>query len=609
MSSIHRPFPIPLLCTFFLLLIITACEPAPIVASTAGQTQTDTPTASQVPTDAFTQTPYIITATPLPSTPPSPQGVFFLSLADGGYFHLFAYSPQTLPLTRLTNGAWDDITPAISPDGHWLAFSSHYNGYWDLYQLDLLGGSGVQRLTDTPGYDAAPSWSPDGAFIAYESYGNGNLDIYVRSAIDTSQAPIQLTQNPAADTSPAWRPLLGRQIAFVSNRSGTSQIWLADLDVAGSFIELSNNPEMPASHPAWSPDGNHLAWAATDLTSGLTSLYIWDASNPTLPAQWAGSGDWPVWQDSNSLITRQTDPDQTFLTGYKTSGELSLPPVLIPGSVNGLSYGITSAVLPGSFQKTAQVTQQALFVTGANPLPTIISGRDPLVNLTGITAPYPQLHPQVVNSFQALRAQVAAETGWDALGNLDNAYVPLTTPLDPGLGEDWLYTGRAFTLNPAFIEQNWMVVVREDIGYQTYWRLFLHTTAQDGSEGMPLTQVPWNFSARSSSSTAYENGGALMSSIPGGYWLDLTTLAAQYGWQRLPALTNWRTYYGGTRFNELAFIQGLSWISAMLQLYPAEALVTPTLVIPPTRTPTRTPMWYRSPTPTRTPTAHFTSTP
>jgi TolB protein len=384
---------------------------------------------------------------------------------------------------------------------------------------------------------------------------------------------------------------------------------MADLDVAGSFTEISNNPEMPASHPAWSPDGNHLAWAATDPASGLTSLYIWDASNPTLPPQWAGSGDWPIWQDSTSLITRQTDPDQTFLTGYKTTGELSLPPVLIPGSVNGLSYGITSAVLPGSFQMTAQVTQQALFVAGANPEPTIISGRDPLVNLTGITAPYPQLHPQAVNSFQALRTQVAAETGWDALGNLDNAYVPLTTPLDPGLGEDWLYTGRAFTLNPALIEQNWMVVVREDIGYQTFWRLYLHTTAQDGSEGVPLTQVPWDFSARSSSSTAYENGGALMSSIPGGYWLDLTSLAAQYGWQRLPALSNWRTFYGGARFNEFAFTQGLSWISAMLQLYPPEVLVTPTLVIPPTRTPTRTPMWYRTPTPTRTPTVHFTSTP
>jgi TolB protein len=100
-----------------------------------------------------------------------------------------------------------------------------------------------------------------------------------------------------------------------------------------------------------------------------------------------------------------------------------------------------------------------------------------------------------------------------------------------------------------------------------------------------------------------------MESAPSGYWFDLTALAAQYGWERLPALTDWRTYYAGARFNELAFTQELDWRTAMLQLYPPEVLITPTVVIPPTRTPTRTPLWYRTPTPTRTPTPRPTSTP
>ncbi len=229
--------------------------------------------------------------------------------------------------------------------------------------------------------------------------------------------------------------------------------------------------------------------------------------------------------------------------------------------------------------------------------------------LTGVQAPYPQLNEFAYNSFQALRAQVAMETGWDALASLENAYVPLTTPLDPGLGEDWLYTGRAFTLNPAQIQASWMAIIREDFGQQTYWRIYLRTTAQDGSQGAPLTQVPWDFSARTGDPVAYENGGRLADSIPSGYWVDLTSLAIQYGWERLPALTEWRTYYAGARFNELAFTQGLDWHTAMLQLYPPEFLVTPTMVIPPTRTPTRTPMWYRSPTPTSTPTSRPTNTP
>jgi len=608
MPHLPRSVPIVLLFIFCFSLILSACGPAPTPTSTSTLELTDTPTQPQPTIEIPTQTPYVITATPeTVVTNSAPQGVFFLSLEEGGYFHLFAYSPQTLPVTRLTADAWDDITPALSPDGNWLAFSSRRNGYWDLYLLGLVGG-GILRLTDTPEFDAAPSWSPDGAFIAFESYVNGNLEIFLRSVTDPGQDPLQLTQNPAVDSSPAWSPPPGRQIAFISNRSGEPEVWIADLDHAGTFIDVSNNSQSVEAHPAWSPDGSKLAWASSDLESGLTSLYIWDARNPNAQARWAGSGDWPVWLDNNNISSRLPAPNQTFLTGYTISGAISIPPMLLPGSLYGLSYGITSAVLPGLFQSAAQVTTTPI-IDETNPQPTNPSGRSALVTLTDVTALYPQLNEYASAFFHTLRAQVAVQTGWDALGNLENAFIPLTTPLDPGLGDDWLYTGRAFTLNPVLVQANWMTVVREDFGQQIYWRIYLHAAAQDGSQGMPLLQVPWDFSARKTSSSSYENGGKLMNSVPSGYWVDLTTLASNYGWERLPALTNWQTYFSGARFNELIFPQGMDWRTAMLQLYPPDVLVTPTIVIPPTRTPTRTQLWFRSPTPTRTSTAHPTSTP
>jgi TolB protein len=568
-----------------------------------------TPTASATPTLALTQTPYIITATPnLGATVPAPQGDFFLSLADNGYYHLFAYSPQNLPLARLTENAWDDINPALSPDGKWLAYASDQNSYWDLYLLELTSGN-IIRLTDTPEYDAAPSWSPDGAFLTYESYQKGFLGIFIRSVTDLSQV-YALTQDSATDTSPAWSPL-GREIAFISNRSGEPEVWIADLNKTGSdkFTDVSQSPQTVESHPVWSPDGKHLAWVSVDLSTGLTSLYVWDAGNPSSPATFAGSGDWPVWQDNTHLATRLTTPNQTFLSGYTISGSVNLPPVLLPGPVNGLTFGNTTAALPGPFQKNAQNTPVALYNMAVTPQSESLPGREALVSLPGVQAPYPQLNEFAYNSFQSLRAQVALKTGWDALASLDNAYVPLTTALDPGLGEDWLFTGRAFTLNPSQILANWMVIIREDFGQATYWRIYLRTTAQDGSQGAPLTQIPWDFSARTGGPVAYENGGKLADSIPSGYWVDLTSLAIQYGWERLPALTEWQTYYAGARFNELAFTQGLDWYHAMLKLYSPEFLVTPTMVVPPTRTPTRTPMWYRTPTPTATPTFRPTYTP
>ena len=608
MPHFPRPFSALLFLALFHLLILPACGPILTSVPTSTLVPTASKTEPQPTIEVPTQTPYVITATPAEFVPTStPKGVFFLSLEEGGNFHLFAYSPQTMPATRLTANTWDDITPAPSPDGNWLAFASNRNGYWDLYLLDL-GGGGTIRLTDTPEYDAAPSWSPDGVYIAYESYLKGNLEIFIHSTTDPTQGSIQLTESPAADSSPAWSPG-GRQIAFISNRSGEPEVWIADLDNAGKIIDVSNNPKLIEMHPAWSPDGSKLAWAAADPDSGLTSIYIWDVDSPDSQARWAGSGDWPVWLDNNNIASRLPTPNQTFLTGYTTTGVLSVPPVLLRGALNGLSFGTTNAALPGPFQAAAQVTPVAPFVSETNPQPNIPSGRVSFVALTDVTAYYPKLNELAVDSFQALRTQVAAQTGWDALSYLENAFVPLTVPLDPGMGEDWLYTGRAFTLNPGWIQASWMTVVREDFGQQVYWRIYLLTASQDGSQGVPLSQVPWDFSARTSSSSAYENGGQLMNSIPGGYWLDLTSLASQYGWERLPALTNWRAYYAGARFNELVYPQGLDWRTSMLELYPPEVLVTPTIVIPPTRTPTRTPRGYLSPTLTQTPTARPTFTP
>jgi TolB protein len=589
-------------------LLLAACGPT----ATASPTLPPSPTATitETPTSAPTQTPYVITATTAVQEPVIPASdIFFLSLLDFGNYHLYAYSPSGLPLTRITADAWDDITPALNPTGDWLAFSSHRNGYWDLYLLDLQGG-GTIRLTDTLDYDAFPSWSPDGAWLVYESYQNQNLDLFIRSATDPLQAPIQLTSSTALDQTPVWSPL-GRQIAFVSDRSGEPEIWIADLDRAGDerFTNISRNPDLLEAHPAWSPNGSRLAWSAQDPASGLSSLYIWDARSPELPARQAGGGAWPVWQDNNHLVSTLEMPNESLLVGYGMDGTISLPTFVLPGIPLGLSCGIWTHPLPGPFQGAAlaQLTQpypvEAVTAAGLSPVRTDLSV------LPGVEAPYPRLHSAIVPAFQALRDKIAAETGWDVLAGLENAFLPFTTPLDPGMSEDWLYTGRAISLNPGLISAGWMIVQREEIGQQTYWHLFLRAVAQDGSHGMPLKVLPWDFTTRTGSSAAFEHGGSLAGSSPSGYWVDATFLARALGWDRIPALVNWQTYYSGAQFSKFVFDQGLDWRSAMLQLYPPEMLITPTALIPPTRTPTRTPLWFRSPTPTRTPTLHPTSTP
>ncbi len=597
-------------------------------------TPTDLPptqTSTRQPTVSPTTQPSS-TLPPNPGTPsPQPviaetlyQGLIILALDEGGNKHIYAYQPQesaagqSLPLTRLTYGPWDDVDPAISPDGRSVAFASNRSGYWDIYLLDL-DSSRITRMTDTLAYDGAPAWSPDNQWLVYETYINDNLEIKIQS-VSTVSDTVQLTNNRAADFSPVWSPG-GRQIAFVSSQSGENEIWIADLDDGEDqrFTDISQSPGTSNSHPSWSPDGKELAWVSEQ--DGMRNIFIREMGSSAATStpgpvslKDLGSGDWPVWSpDGLTILTSLDSPNHYYLTAYPVqSPGLVFPTIELPGKVDGLSWGnITlSSSLQAVYQQAAMITPTELYNPALLTQPTDSGGRYKLAPLDGVTAPQAYLHDLVDESFQALRKQIAAGAGWDFLSNLENAYVPLTAPLDPGLGNDWLYTGRAFAVDTVPMNAGWLVVVRENFSTETYWRVYIKAFYQDGSAGVPLHELPWNFDGRNNSDvTAYEQGGEKLTEIPPGYWIDFTSQALAYGWERMPALPNWRDSYRAARFNEFAMTGGLDWQTAMLQLYPPEVLITPSPVYPPTKTPTATLRWYVSPTPTLTATPRPTFTP
>lgn len=572
--------------------------PTPTPTSTPTSTPTATHTLVPSPTPTATLIPPTPTITPTPTVDPlaANTGYMILSMSDGYYAHLFAYHPQSLPLTRLTENPWDDRQPAISPDGSKIAFSSRRNGYWDIYILSLSNGELI-RVSDTPQYDGSPTWSPDGQWLAFETYIEDNLEIVLQSLNDLSQAPIRLTTDPAADYSPKWSPL-GRQIAFVSTTSGDEEIWLADLDnVNDRFTNLSQDESAVDFDPAWSPDGRAIAW--TSQREGIDRLYIYDTLDPAGLSRQIGSGRSAVSSPDGSVVaaTVQT-PDQTALVAYRVGdGKLGLPPAELPAAVNGIDW--EAAALPGLIvQKLLDsedpippvLYQQELSNPGADA-----HGRLNLVEIPGVNAPYPYLQDSADESFNALRREVARQTGWDLLGELVNLFIPITEPPHPGLVDEWLYTGRGLALMTSPVQAGYMLLAREIYNGTIYWRIWIRARYQDGSQGEPMRTRPWNLDARFSGDLrAYEEGGAVMP-VPPGYWVDVTELFARFGWHPLPALSNWRTYYPAARFNQFAFTEGLDWETAMAQIYPPEAYLEPTslpslvasLLNP---TPTRMPM-------------------
>ena len=502
------------------------------------------------------------------------DGLILLSLADGFYKHLFVYHPESIPLTRITNSEGDDIDPEFSPDGSQIAYASNKNGQWDIYILEIKTGNET-RLTDTPEYDGAPTWSPDGQWIAFESYINYNLEIVLLSTIDLNESPVQLTNNQAADHSPKWSPA-ARKIAFVSDRSGDNEILLADLDkVDDRFINISNNSATQDLFPAWSPDSQHLAWSS-EYEKNRSIFYI-NINSESLNPQRIGTGNRPIWDPSgNAVLCEINYPNSNALTIYSAkNGEVILPLTYLQSKIFGFDWKSkeeSGAAIEYLVNSKKPYEGPVLWKNKNSETNKSSVGRSKLVQLPDISAPYPFLHDNVYESFLNLRTFTAEKIGWDFLQSLENAYIPITEPPEPGSENDWLLTGRAFAFNPLPLDAGWIKLIKEDIFGETYWRVYLKTRFQDGSQGQPLREAAWDISARYQGDTiSFEQGGAY-EPVASGYWVDFTEIALRYGWQRLPAQNNWRSYFPATRFNQFVITENVNWYDALLDIYPEEII-------------------------------------
>ncbi len=553
-------------------LLLSACSagkttPVPIETESASPSQ---PAITQVPVAESSAT-----ATLLPvivdNSGGQSVGVITFSMGEAGYQHLFVYHPNFLPITRLTNERWDDIDPVISPDGSQLVFSSNRSGIWDLYLWDLAANA-LHQLTNSPEVETSPDWSPDNQWITYESYANLQTNIIIRSVTDPASPPIQLTEGVGNNYDPAWSPQ-GRQIAFSTDRSGRSEIWLAQLDTADNrFFVAAGDEDADFIHPVWSPDGNSLAW---ERASDNSTIEVWSPTNELGSRSNVGSGKTPFWSaDGGTVLAKIDTPNQFFLTGYSVPNGVAVYPLIaLPAKVSAFHWSGGN-----SFQKiiailsSQEVTQ---YQTPCQPGQTASSsstGRFSLVNVDSITAPNPLLSDTTDECFTILRAAIGEKIGWDLLATLENAALPLTAAPDPAIPQNWLYTGRAISLNIAPLQAGWMTVSREDLQGKTYWRIWAKCLQQDGSCGLPIKSPSWDFPSRASGDlAAFEAGGKQLNSPPG-YWVDITDLAQQFGWQRLASLNNWRTYYPGILFNTLVYQQGKSWRQAMLELYPEDVI-------------------------------------
>ena len=140
-------------------------------------------------------------------------------------------------------------------------------------------GSDQQRLTFNGAVESDPAWSPNGQQIAYASNLTGNSDIWVMNVGDNSAYP--LTNNPANDLYPDWSPN-GANVVFVSERDNTRELYVVPAG-GGAPRRLTTN-NVDEAYPSWSPGSTQIAFAGVQIGQGG----LWtmnadgsDGANPT----------------------------------------------------------------------------------------------------------------------------------------------------------------------------------------------------------------------------------------------------------------------------------------------------------------------------------------
>ena len=167
------------------------------------------------------------------------------------------------------------IEPAVSPDGSRIAFVSYTRGpRIFVFSVDPLRD--LHFSNQNASMNGQPSFTPDGKQIVYSSSAGGCCRIFIANLDGSGIRP--LTTSRFIDAEPKVNPKTGQTIAFSSGRSGPEQIYL--MSVNGTDIERLTDGTGEASNPAWSPDGQHLAYAWTrGYAQGKFNVFIMDVGS------------------------------------------------------------------------------------------------------------------------------------------------------------------------------------------------------------------------------------------------------------------------------------------------------------------------------------------
>ncbi len=272
-------------------------------------------------------------------------------------FRIFMCSVETCERQQLTHpeATFGDIAPALSPDGHRLAFVRRGSGAetGQVFVQDLAGARpvGEPRAVTSDQRVSNVTWTHDGKSLIYDTARSGLWRVALdggepepiltnarasRPAIDrngrrlvfqltTTDMNIWRMREPAHDATrseSAHQPLIsstffdtspqfssdGSRITFISFRTGAPEVWIARSDGADQ-IRLTTIGGPAVGSPRWSPAGDEIAFDTTrngGYNISVVNVHdgrIRDITNDrstNLRPSWSRDGQWIYFSSGRS---------------------------------------------------------------------------------------------------------------------------------------------------------------------------------------------------------------------------------------------------------------------------------------------------------------------
>jgi Tol biopolymer transport system component/tRNA A-37 threonylcarbamoyl transferase component Bud32 len=262
----------------------------------------------------------------------SPDGMrLAYSRETDGFKHVFIKHLETGEETQLTEGRFDDIQPAWSPDGDamlfvrsnqpggklepWDVFSGFDGG--DIWRVELSSGD-MRKLADNafnPSYspdggrialDASwagprriwttdafgrnpqqasvdsseavkhiiPRWSPDGSKLVFQNVEKTKFDVKI---VDVNTREMTwITNDLFTDINPVWSQS-GNEVFFSSYRGGGMNVWRVSVSRDGNAIDQPRQVTTGSGQDvqiAVSPDGKRLAFSILRINADIWRLPV-----------------------------------------------------------------------------------------------------------------------------------------------------------------------------------------------------------------------------------------------------------------------------------------------------------------------------------------------